>query len=397
MHIYDRLGVKRRINAAGPQTRLGGAPLSADVLAAMNEASEASVDMAELQSAASDVIAQATGAEAGIVTAGAAAALTLATSACLTGLDPAKMDRLPDTSDMPNEVVIARMQRTSYDHAIRAAGAKLVEIGFNDRAAGCGVRGVDSWEIEAAIGPSTIAIAYGASQSTVLPLRDVVSVAQAHGLPVIVDAAAQLPPVDNLRRFIAEGASLVAFSGGKAIGGPQASGILCGRRDLVAAALLQQLDMDIDVQTWRPQSKLICLQEIRGLPHHGIGRGFKVGKEEIAGLIVALDRFASSHFEQVFRRWHQLLDVIEQQLRGLPGVEVSLFSGSSNPKTDAPPVLELRFPGRDVRAISRALKAGTPPVEVGEARIDDGILVIKPNALKDDDAKLVAQRITELL
>lgn len=397
MHIYDRLGVKRRINAAGPQTRLGGAPLSADVLAAMNEAAEASVDMAELQSAASDVIAQATGAEAGIVTAGAAAALTLATGACLTGLDPAKMDRLPDTSDMPNEVVIARMQRTSYDHAIRAAGAKLVEIGFNDRAAGCGVRGVESWEIEAAIGTSTVAIAYGASQSTVLPLRDVVAVAQAHGLPVIVDAAAQLPPVDNLRRFIAEGASLVAFSGGKAIGGPQASGILCGRRDLIAAALLQQLDMDIDVQTWRPQSKLICLQEIRGLPHHGIGRGFKVGKEEIAGLIVALDRFASSHFEQVFRRWHQLLEVIQQELRDLPGVEVSLVSSSSNPKTDAPPILELQFPGRDVRAISRALKAGVPPVEVGEARIDDGMLVIKPIALKDDDAKLVAQRIIELL
>ena len=114
----------------------------------------------------------------------------------------------------------------------------------------------------------------------------------AHGLPVIVDAAAQLPPRDNLRRFIAAGADLVLFSGGKAIGGPQSSGILAGRRDLIGSALVQMMDMDVHPQTWSA-SPLIDRSALRGIPHHGIGRGFKVGKEEIAGLLTALALFTA--------------------------------------------------------------------------------------------------------
>src|ERR1700716_1232545 len=113
------------------------------------------------------------------------------------------------------------------------------------------------------------------------------------GVPWIVDAAAQLPPKENLKRFTAMGADLVAFSGGKALGGPQASGILAGRRDLVASALLQQLDMDVAPETWGPP-KLIDRANLRGVPHHGIGRGFKAGKEEIVGLLTALDRFVNA-------------------------------------------------------------------------------------------------------
>ena len=111
--------------------------------------------------------------------------------------------------------------------------------------------------------------------------------------PLIVDAAAQLPPKENLKRFIAMGVDLVAFSGGKALGGPQASGILAGRRDLVASALLQQLDMDVAPETWTPP-RLVDRANLRGVPHHGIGRGFKAGKEEIVGLLTALDRFVKA-------------------------------------------------------------------------------------------------------
>jgi L-seryl-tRNA(Ser) seleniumtransferase len=361
-----------------------------EVLAAMTQAAEANVDMAELQAAASRVISEVTGAEAGIVTSGAAAGLTLAACACLTGLDPAKMDRLPDTEGLPNEVIIPRMHRTSYDHALRAAGARLVEVGFNDRTVGCGVRGLEKWEIEEAIGPLTVALAYTATPDSGISLRELADVAEAHGLPVIVDAAAQLPPVENLRRFINEGASLVVFSGGKGIRGPQASGILCGRRELVAAALLQQLDMDINKDTWAFPEELMPADRVYRLPHHGIGRGFKTGKEEIVGLIVALERFVDPAFRDEMKTRDQWLTEIAERLAEVPGVEVSLSSPGTG---KAPRNLELRFADADVLALTRALKSGDPAIEVGEARISEGVLVIKSGALKDGDAPVIADRI----
>ncbi|MEC8183209.1 MAG: aminotransferase class V-fold PLP-dependent enzyme, partial [Pseudomonadota bacterium] len=257
MDIYDRLGVARRVNGAGTLTRLGGSLMAPEVLDAMREAAGGFVDIAELQAAASNAIARHTGAEAGLVTSGAAAALTLATAACLTGMDAAAMDRLPDTDGMAREVVMCRHHRTGYDHAIRAAGARIREVGFNDRAMGAGVRGVEPWEIAAAIGPATVAVAYAASPANDPPLAEVAEIAHAHELPVIVDAAAQLPPKTNLTRFLADGADLVAYSGGKAIRGPQGTGILAGRRDLIAAAVLQQLDMDVPVANWTPPPGLI--------------------------------------------------------------------------------------------------------------------------------------------
>ena len=155
------------------------------------------------------------------------------------------------------------------------------------------MRGLEAWEIETALSPSVVAMGFSVNATSIVDLPTVVAVCRANGVPLIVDAAAQLPPKENLRRFIAMGADLVAFSGGKALGGPQASGILAGRRDLVASALLQQLDMDVAPETWTPP-KLIDRANLRGVPHHGIGRGFKAGKEEIVGLLTALDRFVKA-------------------------------------------------------------------------------------------------------
>ena len=152
MSIYDRFGVRTIINAKGPSTRLSGGFLHAEVAAAMTEAGTFCVDMAELHAGASKVIAELTGAEAGIVTSGAAAGLLLGTAACITGLDPGKMGRLPDTRGMKNEVVIVRSQRNFYDHAVRTTGARIVEVGLPDRYAGAGVRDAEPWEIEDAIG-----------------------------------------------------------------------------------------------------------------------------------------------------------------------------------------------------------------------------------------------------
>src|SRR5215831_16923441 len=158
MSIYDRYGVRTIINAKGPATRLSGGILDAEVTAAMTEAAGYCVDMAELQAGASKVIAKLTGAEAGMVTSGAAAGLLLGTAACISGLAPSKMGRLPDTRGLKSEVIMVRSQRNFYDHAVRTTGARIVEVGLPDRYAGAGVRDAEPWEIEDAICPQTAAV-----------------------------------------------------------------------------------------------------------------------------------------------------------------------------------------------------------------------------------------------
>ena len=292
MGVFERLGARAIINVAGPSTRLGGALMPPEVVQAMSEAALDSVSMTELQAAASRTISEVTGAEAGYVTAGASSALTLGTAAIIAGFDLSKMERLPDTSGMKNEVIISKEQRTGYDHAIRLAGARLVEVGMNEAAAGGGVRHTEVWEYDAAVTPQTAAIFYAADPRARPPLSEVVEVARKHRLPVLVDAASELPPISNLRAFTTLGVDLVAFSGGKALRGPQSTGILCGRKDLIASVALQHLDMDEHFEVWEPPEDFIPKSELAGLPRHGIGRGFKVAKEEIAGVLTALLLFA---------------------------------------------------------------------------------------------------------
>jgi D-glucosaminate-6-phosphate ammonia-lyase len=380
--IYARLGVARRINAAGTLTRLGGSLMDAEVLQAMTEAASASVDIAQLQAAASRVIASVTGAQAGIVTSGAAAALTMATAACLARWDVARMAALPDTRAMPHHVLMARSHRNSYDHAARAAGASIVDVGHNDRITGAGVRGLEAWEISAAIDANTAAFLFVATPDTVHELPLVLTALHAHGLPVIVDAAAQLPPKSNLRFFIEAGADLVLFSGGKAIGGPQASGILAGRSDLVGSALLQMMDMDVNPHTWSPPD-LIDRSALNGIPHHGIGRGFKVGKEEIVGLLTALQRFVERDEEALTTRLTQRLQRIAAVLTTGSLIKTRLLA-ADGAAAGGFPLLELTVPG-DAHGLCRRLLAGDPPVHLGERRADAGILTIHPQTLRPED------------
>ncbi|HEY7310735.1 MAG TPA: aminotransferase class V-fold PLP-dependent enzyme, partial [Gemmataceae bacterium] len=241
MGVYHELGLRPIINASGAVTRLGGAPMPAAVLEAFVAAAGDWIPLDELQAGASRVIAEVTGAEAGLVTSGAAAALTLGAAAILTGQDLGRMDRLPDCSGFPHEFVVAREQRNGYDHAVRAAGARLVEVGFNEVVANAGVRRTETWEYEAAFTADTAGVLYVHAPDSRPPLREVVEAAHRRGLPVLVDAAGELPPRRHLRSLFETGADLVAFSGGKAIGGPQGSGILAGKRDLIMAAVLQHL------------------------------------------------------------------------------------------------------------------------------------------------------------
>jgi len=391
--IYDRFGVRTIINAKGPSTRLSGGFLDADVAAAMTEAATYCVEMAELQAGASKVIAEITGAEAGIVTSGAAAGLLMGTAACMTGLDPGKMARLPDTRGMKNEVIMVRSQRNFYDHAVRTAGAKLVEVGLPDRYAGAGVRDAEAWEIEDAITPQTAAVFYVASGNSQPLLTDVARVAHAAGLPVLVDAAGQLPPVSNLRRFLSEGADLVAFSGGKAIGGPQGSGILAGKRDLVMSALLQHLDLDIYWEQWAPPQSLIDKHRLSGAPQHGIGRPCKVGKETIIGLLVALQKFAAESDESRGKRFQSVIQKLHSALAGVDHARVQVTTGTV-------PKLELHLMKESPRTAMELcveLEKGNPSIHADPSRVRNGIVSFSPWCLREEDAEKIAARVKPLL
>jgi L-seryl-tRNA(Ser) seleniumtransferase len=385
--IYAALGVKRRINAAGTLTRLGGALMHEEVVAAMGEAARASVDIGELQAAASRTISRICSSEAGIVTTGAAAALTLAAAAAMTRWDIARMAALPHAEGFPNEILLPRTHYTGYAHAVRASGARLVDLGHNDRGTGAGVRGLEAWEIEAAITSRTAAFAFAASPGNAADLATVVEVCKPKNIPVIVDAAAQLPPKSNLKKYIELGADLVAFSGGKAIGGPQASGILAGRRDLVGAALVQQLDMDVSPATWSPP-ELIDAAAMKGIPHHGLGRGFKAGKEEIVGLVVALERFAAADDEASNAGLEARLRRIAQEI-GLP---TKLLSARDTGK-----VPQLHLLVKEPLEVSRRLQAGDPPVHLSERFAAQGILIVDPQALAPEDDAVLVRAVRHIL
>jgi L-seryl-tRNA(Ser) seleniumtransferase len=385
----------RIINAAGTLTRLSGGILRPEAVAAMTEAAGAAYDMAALEAHASEVIARLTGAEAGYVTSGASAGLLLATAAAIAGLDPAKMARLPDTAGMRDEVIVARSQRNGYDHAARAAGARLVEVGLSDRGSGAGIRDAEPWEYAAAVSERTAAILHVATGDSRPALPEVVAVARKAGVPVIVDAAAELPPQANLRRFVADGADLVVFSGGKIIGGPQASGILAGKRDLVMSAALQHLDMDVAADLFEPPANLIDTRRLPGLPRHGIGRSCKVGKEAILGLLAALEAFVAEGDAARHRRWLATAQALAGGIGRPAGVEVAL-SGADD--VEAVPKVRLRL--ADEAAATRLLKrllARVPPIHADPSEREAGIVVLSPVALGAGEAETVARAVAESL
>lgn len=398
MDIYRKLGVSPIINAAGALTRLGGTLMLPEVESAMSEAAKAMAPIEQLQAAASAAIATACGSEAGYVVSGAAAGLTLAAAACMVGIDVVKMGELPFAENVPDEIIICRSHRNSYDHAFRAAGAKLTEVGVSDRHAGAGVREVEPWEIEAAISEKTAAIAYTAGADAQPPLSAVSAVAKLHNVPVIVDAAAQLPPPENLRRFISEGADLVAFSGGKALRGPQGTGILAGRKDLIASVALQHLDMDVTFSLWHPPETLIPKKMLKGAPRHGLGRGFKVSKEQIIGAVVALEHFTEERCRSDWKNWKTLLSRIEDGIKHCKNIKI--FNRMPRVRLGYP-LLEIQVDekalGKSAEAIVETLRSGNPPIYVGEMKLMEGVVLIHPANLDAESADLIIERLNSML
>ena len=362
--IYDRIGIKTVINGRGATTAVGGSLMRPEVSAAMVEASKAFVVVEELNAKVGEKIAEITGAEAGYVTNGSAAGMLLAVAACIAGTDPVLIRRLPQSDGMKNEVIVHRSHRINYDQMYRAAGGKIVEYGLPYETEG--------WELEEVISEKTACVTYVDSRNTgpgSLDFRTIVEISHKHGLPVVVDAASTIPPLDHLKRWIREGADLVIYSGGKGIRGPQDSGLLAGRKDLIAAAAAN------------------------GSPNAAVGRGMKVSKEAMVGLWTALtiltevDHEADyeAHKAQALRlhdamvEREDLISVIEEDREDWPAPTVRLF-----PKNGA----------WEPKAIRAALQAGDPPVHVDAPR---GTLQISTHGLLPGQELIIAQRLHDVL
>ena len=375
MTVYARLGVRTLVNARGNATLAGGTLMEPEVVAAMAEAARSFARIGDLQEIAGERIAELTGAEAGYVTSGAAAGLTLGAAAMLAGLDPDRMERLPDTTGGPSEIVVQAGHRNPYDHLVRASGARLVEFGD--------ANGATAEEMAAAIGPATAgAFFHGQAEALGLPIEAFVATAHARGLPVLVDASMNLPPRANLRRFTEAGADLVAFSGGKTIRGPQASGFLAGRADLLISVGLQQQDMDVLTATWARRA-LVENGVIPRPPIHGIGRSMKTGKEEIVGLLVALERYADLDEAAETARWTAVADRLAAGLTGIPGLTVRRDSTQADGRPVPMTIVTVDPVAYEVSAVElvRRFAGRDPIVMVGDHDAEANVLRLDPENL----------------
>ena len=367
--IYRRRGVRPIINAAGTVTRLGGSRTRPAAIEAMAEAANTLVDMADLNAQAGKIVAGITGAEAGFVCNGSASGLILQAAAVLAGNDPAKMQRLPDTDHMKNEIVIQTAHRFPYDQSYRVAGAKLVTIGT--------ARRTPEWELEAAINERTAAVAYLFSPflvRTALSLSKVAEIAHARGVPVIVDAASMVPPRENLKKYIRMGADMVVISGGKGIQGPQGSGLLFGREDLITAAVAN------------------------ASPNQFMGRGMKVSKEEIIGFVTALELFVQEDEEAEMNHFREKAQKVVDAFIEVPGLRVTVEHDEYDFLT---PNTVIRFDkdwqGPAKAHIMKALEEGDPPIHLQGTFLPDDMVAVDPFNVDEDEMAVMIRRLREEL
>jgi L-seryl-tRNA(Ser) seleniumtransferase len=388
MNIFEKHGIRTITHARGYTTLTGGTVIFPEVWEAMTEASKYFVRMEELHLGAGKVVAEITGAEAGLVTNGAAAALMLAAAACIAGLDADKMDRLPDTTGMKDEIITQRIYRTDYDHACRAAGAKFVEIGW--------VNGTHLQEFEEAISDRTAAIFFnnhGQGRHNVAALlKKVAKIANKYSVPVIVDSAGALPPKSNLTELISQGADLVALSGGKGIRGPQPSGFLFGRRDLIMSALVQMMDADTYPETW--PLRFLFEEGLTRPARQPIGRGLKVGKEEVIGAITALKIYAAHDPQEEVDECMQKAKYVYDNLKGLSHMKVELAFPRPN-QTMLPSVIYTFDPKANFTAYDfiLALHEHEPVVIVHENLAIDGKMEMRFESVRPGEEKIIVDRV----
>ncbi|BAS27854.1 aminotransferase class V-fold PLP-dependent enzyme [Limnochorda pilosa] len=370
MDLYTQLGLRPMINAAGTYTVLGGSRMPVEVLEAMNAAAGSFASIPEFQRRVHQRLAELTHNEAAFVVTGCAAGLYLSAATAAVqrlGLRPSELtpSRMAEA-----EVVVFRSHRNPYDWAVRQLGARLVEVGYPNE-----IQPVTESDFRAVFTDRTTAVLYTVSGWTApgaLPLRDVRRITLEYGVPLLVDAAAQLPPVENLWRFTREeGADAVIFSGGKDLRGPQASGLIVGRQGFVD-----------------------LLAEV-AFPAYGIGRMLKVGREEMAGLLSAVERYVSLDHAARKQWCEEQVELARRGLASLPGVTVE----RSYPNEAGQPLPRalVRWMGRPEMAkrVQEKLLAGDPTIA---AHIDekDG-LFLNPMTLEEGEMSLIVDRVKAIL
>jgi len=375
------------INAAGFSTRVGGSCPAPEVIEAMTYAQSEYFEIDDLLELASRVIAKATDSEAGLVTCGAGAALTLAAAAVLARNDVETMDRLPDVSGLAKtEFIYPTRGPFDYDHPLRLCGAKLKDVEIE----------ITTLEetLESAVGPATAGVVY------VWKNRDDGSLIQAiaeacrkRNFPFILDAAMALPPEENLSHLYSLGPNLIAISGGKHLGGPQNSGLLFGDRQLIDSAWIQMVDMDVRSSSWSRQ-RLIDENFVSRPPRHGVGRAMKVGKDVILGCMVAVDLYAKRDFAGERARWHDFCRQIVDESK--PPSYFTLQKLDQN-WTNQYPVVRLQADSASrMIEFRKRLKAEPRKIILGEDESDESLAYLYPICLSEADIPIITRALTEL-
>ena len=349
----------------------GGSLMAPEVLDAMNEASTCFVDMEELNLAAGKVVARACGAEGGLVTASCAASQVLMVAACMTGTDPMSIEMLPDTKGLRDEVLMFKGQRNHYDSMFELSGGNIVEYG--------GVKGAEPYQLEAAITDRTccVAVVNGPFIPVGLHIDEIIRIAHARNVPVVLDAAAEVPPIANLTSFIDQGVDMVAFSGGKGIRGPQNTGLLAGSAELVQAAYENMISF--------------------GKPRAGVGRPLKVSKENIVGLVTAIELFLDIDQEAVWADWRRRGGYIFDRLKGIPHLRIVMEDGDPNRAGPQPVIyFEPGWDGPKADEIRQLLEAGDPPIYVGNGGYRDELNIVMVNVQPGEEV-IIADRLEEIL
>ena len=358
--IYERLGVRKLINAKGTYTNLSGSRMMPETIAAMAEAAGSFVDINELEEAAGAHLSQLTGAEAAMVTGGCAAALTQTVAACMAGTDPDRIHQLPDTTGMRDEIIFQRAHHNPYDQSFRIAGAKLIEVDTHE-------------EFRAAFNEKTCAIAHIMvyEPDAQVKLEEVLLMAKERKVPVLIDAAAELPPAVNLTKYVEMGADAVMFSGGKGLRGPQASGLVLGKKWLIEAARLN------------------------ACPNHSVGRPMKAGKEEIVALVRAVELYIERDHDADWKRWEDQIAHIVSSLSDLSHVETGAVP--EEVMNHVPRVWikwDESVVGLDVDRVLKQLSEGEPRIEM---LVTDCGLTVSPNNLEPGEEVPIARRLHEIL
>jgi L-seryl-tRNA(Ser) seleniumtransferase len=363
--VYEAIGVKHVINATGTVTVLGGSLMPPEVAAAWVEASRHWVSLTDLQDKVGARIAKLVGVEAALVTTGAAGALLLGTAAAVTRGDAKRIARLPDTSGMKNEVVLQKAHHSCYDNQLTDVGVKLIDVETAD-------------DVKRAVSDRTALMFFmnHAEGEGRIKRGEWVELARQHQVPTLLDAAADVPPVERLSEYNKLGFDLVAFSGGKALRGPNDTGLLLGKKDLVEAA------------------------KRNTNPHCGtIGRMMKVSKEDMIALFAAVERYVRLDHKAEWREWERRIGVIEKTLKDIPTLQCEQIVPAI---ANHVPHLLLTWDEKRVRTtrerVTRDLADGDPPILIGRVSGtgDKGIL-ISVFVLQEGEERVVAERLRALL